>query len=77
MKSNQNIYLLINKIKEYILNDYKIAVLHIPYNDYKMVNSLYTDEHIINIKELDEYVLVEAKIKNKNLHLYEKFIINN
>lgn len=77
VKSNQNIYLLINKIKEYILNDYKIAVLHIPYNDYKMVNSLYTDEHIINIKELDEYVLVEAKIKNKNLHLYEKFIINN
>lgn len=77
VKSNQNIYLLINKIKEYILNDYKIAVLHIPYSDYKMVNSLYTDEHIINIKELDEYVLVEAKIKNKNLHLYEKFIINN
>lgn len=77
VKSNQNIYLLINKIKEYILNDYKIAVLHIPYSDYKMVNCLYTDEHIINIKELDEYVLVEAKIKNKNLHLYEKFIINN
>lgn len=77
VKSNQNIYLLINKIKEYILNDYKIAVLHIPYSDYKMVNSLYTDEHIINIKELDEYVLVEAKIKNKNLHLYKKFIINN
>lgn len=70
---NQNIYLLINKIKELLSIDSTILVLNIPYNDYKLINRLYKEEHIIYLKEQDNYVLVEAKVKNKNVYLYEKY----
>ena len=72
-KTGFNVRLLANTIKKTILNEVTTLELFIPYDRGDLINKLKNNENIIKMEYLDDTINVLATIKDKNLHLYEKY----
>lgn len=73
-KTNQNIDLLVNKIKELLFKDNTIVDLFIPYEESYVLPKLENIALVYNKNNIDNGILAKAELSKKLLFEYSKYI---
>ncbi len=75
-KSGEGIDNLLQLIQKVLSEEQKSVVIHLPYNNSKLLNSLYRDASVEKVEYKDEYISVCVTFKGNIPSLYEEYFVS-